>query len=126
MRTWLYLALAAVFAAVLLFAPYAVGLYTFVAVGVVVLVGLASALALVFQASRTSLILTPDGVHWGYWPFRGGVTWDEPVPTRNTAVDPAFLTGAIHAYAEHPEHRAGIGTQAEHDRLVRELGAVAA
>jgi hypothetical protein len=31
---------------------------------------------------------------------------------------PCLLSDAIRWYAEHPEHRAGIGTQKEHDRLI--------
>ncbi|MDI1464795.1 hypothetical protein QEZ54_27870 [Catellatospora sp. KI3] len=34
---------------------------------------------------------------------------------------PWFLADAIRWYADHPEDRAGIGTQAEHDRLVAAL-----
>jgi hypothetical protein len=36
-------------------------------------------------------------------------------------VDATFLAWAIRWYAEHPEDRAGIGTQIEHDRLVATL-----
>jgi hypothetical protein len=41
-----------------------------------------------------------------------------PIQTR---VHPWFLADAIRWYAEHPEHRAGIGTQAELDRLIATL-----
>jgi hypothetical protein len=36
-------------------------------------------------------------------------------------VDATLLAWAIRWYAEHPEHRAGIGTPVEHDRLVAAL-----
>jgi len=36
-------------------------------------------------------------------------------------VHPWFLTDAIRHYTDHPEHRAGIGTCDEHDRLVASL-----
>ncbi|GHJ46583.1 hypothetical protein Cs7R123_39250 [Catellatospora sp. TT07R-123] len=39
------------------------------------------------------------------------------------AVHPHLLADAIRWYTEHPEHRAAIGTQAEHDRLVAALAA---
>ncbi|MBV1854940.1 hypothetical protein [Catellatospora tritici] len=38
-------------------------------------------------------------------------------------VHPVLLADAIRWYAEHPEHRAAIGTAAEHDRLLADLGA---
>ncbi|MBV1853313.1 hypothetical protein [Catellatospora tritici] len=38
-------------------------------------------------------------------------------------VHPWFLADAVRWYVDHPEDRAAIGTQAEHDRLVAALGA---
>jgi hypothetical protein len=41
-----------------------------------------------------------------------------PVLPLATTTHPWLLADAIRWYAEHPEHRAGIGTQEEHDRLI--------
>ena len=50
---------------------------------------------------------------------RGIVLTGRGVPLSYLRVNPWFLTDAIRHYATHPEHRAAIGTAAEHDRLVR-------
>jgi hypothetical protein len=44
-----------------------------------------------------------------------------PLVLAQTLVDATLLAWAIRWYAEHPEHRAGIGTPVEHDRLVAAL-----
>ncbi|MDG4821699.1 hypothetical protein O7635_07510 [Asanoa sp. WMMD1127] len=43
------------------------------------------------------------------------------VPLKLLDIHPWFLADAIRHYAAHPEHRAAIGTPAEHDRLRRHL-----
>jgi len=43
--------------------------------------------------------------------------------TTQTEVHPWLLADAIRWYVEHPEHRAAIGTEAEHARLVSAVGA---
>ena len=48
----------------------------------------------------------------------GAGTPQRPYVPHHTPVHPWLLAGAIRWYAEHPEHRAAIGTQAEHDRLI--------
>ena len=48
----------------------------------------------------------------------GAGTSQAPVISLQMKVHPAFLADAIRWYAEHPEHRAAIGTQAELERLV--------
>lgn len=102
-----------------------------------------------FAVGRSYVHLTPEGISWGSWPFQRRVGWDELAPggplrahpgarklrleTRHgrrsisTQVDvnPWFLADAIRWYVEHPEHRAGIGTQSEHDRLTAGLGVAA-
>lgn len=105
---------------------------------------LASVLSMVYYSGLASLTLTPQGLRWGRWPFNGAVAWEELVPggpqrprpghplklaTRggwrtldtNTVVHPWLVTDAIRWYAEHPQDRAAIGSQAEHDRLVQAL-----
>lgn len=58
---------------------------------------------------------------------RGFRTWigtpQHPTLPIQTRVHPWFLADAIRWYAEHPEHRAGIGTRAELDRLIATLDA---
>ncbi|NUO58256.1 MAG: hypothetical protein HOV71_19785 [Hamadaea sp.] len=53
----------------------------------------------------------------------GSGTADRPNLSLAVDVQPVFLADAIHWYADHPEDRAAIGTQAEHDRLRAALGA---
>lgn len=48
----------------------------------------------------------------------GAGTPQRPYVPHSTPVHPWLLAGAIRWYAEHPEHRTAIGTQAEHDRLI--------
>jgi hypothetical protein len=55
-------------------------------------------------------------------PLYGTIPLCEEVPVGSFFVDAAFLVAAIRYYAEHPEHRAGIGTETEHARLVVLLG----
>ncbi|MBV1848646.1 hypothetical protein [Catellatospora tritici] len=45
---------------------------------------------------------------------------EELIPT-GMPIDYAFLAAALSHYAGHPEHRAAIGTLAEHDRLIADL-----
>ncbi len=60
---------------------------------------------LAWQASTIHLTVSlPDLVELRGW--------------RRPAGDPTLLAWAIRWYTEHPEDRAGIGTPAEHDRLV--------
>jgi hypothetical protein len=54
------------------------------------------------------------------WIILGG-SHEYPVLQAQTSVHPWFLVDAIRWYAEHPEHRADIGTQSEHDRLLATL-----
>lgn len=54
----------------------------------------------------------------------GAGTPQAPVIGLQLEIDPAFLAEAIRWYAEHPEHRAAIGTPAELDRLVAAVTAV--
>lgn len=121
---------------------------TFLVIASVILVLTAGAVA-VFAIGRGHVDLTREGIGWGRGPFRRAVGWDELAPggplrahpgerklrleTRGGArsistqvdVNPWFLADAIRWYVEHPEHRGGIGTQAEHDRLTAGLGVAA-
>jgi len=49
------------------------------------------------------------------------ISLDRPGLPVHLNVHPWFLADAIRWYANHPEHRAAIGTDAEHDRLVGAL-----
>jgi hypothetical protein len=73
------------------------------------------------QADRHNLTLTvdrPDLV------VRRGLTWHMPRMSLTYArVHPWFLGDAIRFYADHPERREAIGTPAEHERLLADLGA---
>ncbi|MET7963139.1 hypothetical protein [Micromonospora zamorensis] len=51
---------------------------------------------------------------------RRGVPWSLGV-LRTDNVDAGFLDAVIEHYVDHPEHRAAIGSQAEHERLLAEL-----
>jgi hypothetical protein len=117
--------------------------------GATVVLLAAAVVAAVFVVGRASVSLTPEGIRWGRWLFRRQVGWDAVAPggpprlhpgegslrfdTRDgrrsfsglVDVNPRFLVDAIRWYVAHPEHRAGIGTQHEHGRLVRELQAAA-
>lgn len=50
-------------------------------------------------------------------PGRTGTLSTQEVPVGQLGVDPAFLAGVIRLYAEQPERRQGIGTEAELARL---------
>ncbi|MCZ7439936.1 hypothetical protein O7598_26285 [Micromonospora sp. WMMC241] len=67
--------------------------------------------------ARTRLAVTRSELVRPRWKGRFPVD----LPTRDLAVAPALLAAAIGHYAARPEHRAAIGTAAEHARLRREL-----
>jgi hypothetical protein len=69
---------------------------------------------LILATVRPDLV-TEAGLHLGTG------TPQAPVVSLQLKVHPAFLADAIRWYAEHPEHRAAIGTQAELERLVAAL-----
>ncbi|GAA2372917.1 hypothetical protein GCM10010170_075370 [Dactylosporangium salmoneum] len=77
------------------------------------------------DADRLHLAVTqPDlvvqrGLALGFGPRQ------HPAVALQVAVHPWFLADAIRWYAEHPEHRAAIGTDAEHQRLITELATAA-
>jgi hypothetical protein len=100
-------------------------------------------------AGRPRLDLTADGVRMrGVGVWRRAARWDEIVPSRQAEHDSVtlqlnrpgrsvkllllpirvhalFLSDAIQYYVEHPDHRAGIGTQVEYDHLIHALGVYA-
>ncbi|WP_422750578.1 hypothetical protein [Micromonospora sp. WMMD1219] len=51
-----------------------------------------------------------------------GIPWRRHA-LRTDNVDSRFLAAAIHHYVRHPDHRAAIGSHAEHQRLLAELPA---
>lgn len=67
--------------------------------------------------------LLPGGPHPGRWTIRllhrspDGKTGSSRITVFRLHINAVFLATVLRHYAERPEHRAGIGTQAEHDRL---------
>lgn len=76
--------------------------------------------------SRLPLIVTRPELVTQRGPRLGSGTAERPFLSLTMEVQPAFLADAIHWYADHPEDRPAIGTQAEHDRLRTALGAAPA
>jgi hypothetical protein len=73
------------------------------------------------DAKRLSLaVVRPELVLQRGWTIGLGNRQAPALPLQ-VDVHPWFLADAIRWYAEHPEDRAAIGTQAEHDRLVTAL-----
>ena len=67
--------------------------------------------------------LLPGGPHPGRWTIRllrrgpDGKPLPCRIPVFRLHINSVFLAGVVRHYAEHPEHRPDIGTQAELDRL---------